>query len=317
MGRASVEGWLHLDKARELLAACGQDYGALKKAACSKDFRPVPLDAKASFHVKNALRNVASRNVVAKIPGRNAGAGDEFVVYTAHWDHLGKSAKAEGDAIYNGAVDNASGSAGLLEIARAFASLRERPRRTIVFLAVTAEEKGLLGSKWYAEHPLYPLAKTLCEINMDSLNPWGRTSDIVSVGYGQSTLDEVLVSLAAEQGRTVKPDAQPEKGSYYRSDHFEFAKVGVPALYADSGTEVVGRPPGWGLAKVDEFTAKDYHKPSDEVRPDWDLSGAVQDLCLLFHIGRHVADGDRWPEWKEGSEFKVRREAMLSSSAAR
>jgi len=312
-GRAAVEGWITLEKAKELCAAAGKDFDALEAAARSRDFVPVPLDARARFHVDCEVRRVGSRNVVAKLVGSDPVLRGEWIVYTAHWDHLGRSADAEGDGIFNGAVDNATGTAGLLEIAEAF---REGPppQRSVLFLAVTAEEKGLLGSKWYAEHPLFPLEKTLANINMDSLNTWGRTSDVISIGYGQSTLDEILVALAADEGRTVKPDPQPEKGTYYRSDHFEFAKVGVPALYADTGIEVLGKPPGWGMERSEQFTAHDYHQASDEIRDDWDLSGAVQDLRLLARVGRAIADGDHWPEWKSGSEFKARREAQLRRS---
>ena len=312
--RAAVEGWITLEKAKELFAACGQDLDALQKAAATKDFRPVPLEATASFRVENEIRRVASRNVVAKLTGLHPERRDEVVVYSAHWDHLGRIDVA-GDEICNGAVDNASGSAGLLEIARAFKYRTQAPPRSVLFLWVTAEEKGLLGSKWYAEHPLHPLEKTLANVNMDSLNLWGRTSDIVCVGYGQSTLDDVLVRLAGEQGRTVVPDQEPEKGFYYRSDHFEFAKAGVPALYSDGGLSIIGRPPGYGIAKGAEYTAKHYHKPSDEVRPDWDLSGAVRDMDLLFRVGREVATADEWPRWKESSEFRAIREARLSAAA--
>jgi len=310
-GRAAVEGWITLEKARELFAACGQDFAALEKAAATKDFRPVPLGATASFRVENEMRRVASRNVVARITGSDPEQRDELVVYTAHWDHLGVT-EGEGDRIHNGAVDNASGCAGLLEIARKFKLAGEPPARSILFLWVTAEEKGLLGSKWYAAHPLYPLEKTLANINMDSLNLWGPTSDIVCVGYGQSTLDDVLVRHASEQGRTVVPDAEPEKGLYYRSDHFSFAKVGVPALYADGGIAMIGKPPGWGLAKAAEYTAKDYHKPSDELRSEWNLQGAVRDMQLLFRVGREVAEAEEWPRWKDGSEFRAVREASLA-----
>ena len=309
-GRAAVEAWITLDKAKELCSACGKDFAALEASARTREFAPVPLGARARFHLTTEIRRVESHNVVAKLPGSDPKLRDECVVYSAHWDHLGKDEGLSGDQIFNGAVDNASGTAGLLEIAD---SLRRGPplKRTVLFLSVTAEEKGLLGSKWYAAHPIVPLEKTLADVNMDSLNPWGRTSDVIEVGFGHSTLDDVLIAAAAEQGRSVNTEPQPEKGAYFRSDHFEFAKVGVPALYADSGVEFVGKPPGWGIAKGDEFTARDYHKPSDEVKPDWDLSGAVQDLELLVRVGRKVADGDRWPEWKEGSEFRARREAML------
>jgi Zn-dependent M28 family amino/carboxypeptidase len=331
-GRAAVEGWITEAKARELFTACGKDFDELQRAATTREFHPVALGATANFRVENALRRVASRNVVAKVTGSDPARRDEVVVYSAHWDHLGK-AEGEGDTISNGAVDNASGCAGLLEIARSFAATRsqrlvaddggrravlviddEPPARTVVFLFVTAEEKGLLGSRWYASHPLYPVEKTLANINMDSLNLWGRTSDVICVGYGQSTLDEVLVRCAGEQGRSVVPDAQPEKGYYYRSDHFEFAKVGVPALYADGGVSMIGRPPGWGQAKADEYVANDYHKPSDEVKPDWDLSGAVVDMELLYRVGREIADGDTWPAWKPSSEFRAVREASLAGA---
>ena len=312
-GRAAVEGWITLEKALELCSASGQDFRALEASAATREFRPVALGAKATFHVDTEVRKVASKNVVARLEGADPALKDELVVFTAHWDHLGKRPDAEGDGICNGAVDNASGTGGLLEIAGTFAR-GPRPKRSLLFLAVTAEEKGLLGSRWYATHPLYPLETTLANLNMDSLNPWGRTSDIISVGYGQSTLDEVLVEAAAATGRTVKPDPQPEKGSYYRSDHFEFAKVGVPALYADGGVDVIGKPPGWGLAKGEAYTAHDYHQPSDEVKPEWDLSGAVADLELLVAVGRSIADGKTWPAWKEGSEFKARREAMLGGA---
>lgn len=312
-GRAAVESWLHLEKAKELFGACGQDFDALKKTARSKEFRPVTLGAQASFAIANQVRRVDSQNVVARIPGTDAAVADELVVYCAHWDHLGKSDASTGDAIYNGAVDNASGTAALLEIAASLANATEKPRRSVLLLAVTAEEKGLLGSKYYAAHPLYPLEKTLAVFNMDSLNVWGKTRDIVSIGRGSSTLDEILESAARDRGRVVTSDPEPEKGLFYRSDHFEFAKQGVPALYADSGVDVIGRPAGWGQKVRDEYTARDYHKPSDEMKDDWDLAGAVEDVRLLIDIGLRVAQGDTWPEWKAGSEFKARRDAMLAN----
>jgi len=311
MGRVPVESWIQLGKAKELFRAAGKDFDALKKAATQKDFKPVPLGARATFQVRNTLREIQSRNVLAKVTGSDPKLKDEYVIYTAHWDHLGRDESLKGDQIFNGAHDNASGTAGLVALGRAFAKLDPAPKRSILFLAVTAEEKGLLGAKYYAENPLYPLAKTLANLNMDGLNQWGRTGDIVIVGLGNSTLDDVAIEVAREQGRTAKPDAEPEKGFYYRSDHFEFALQGVPALYPDSGAEFIGKPPGYSQQKRDEYTAKDYHKVSDEVKPDWDLSGAVEDLKLLFHVGYRVAQGDRFPEWKPGTEFKARREAML------
>jgi Zn-dependent M28 family amino/carboxypeptidase len=181
----------------------------------------------------------------------------------------------------------------------------------VIFLAVTAEEKGLLGSKYYAENPLYPLQKTVAAINMDGLNTYGRTRDVTVIGLGQSTLDDLLRLAAARQGRKLRPDPEPEKGFYYRSDHFSFARAGVPALFLNSGIEYIGKPPGWGLKKREEYTKNDYHKPSDEVKPDWDLSGAIQDLQLLMEVGYRAANANKPPEWKPGSEFKAKREEML------
>ena len=307
--RVAVESWISFEKATALFAASGQDLAALKKAALGRDFKPVDLKAKASFSVTNTMREVYSKNVVAKLEGRSK--KDEYVVYTAHWDHLGRDETLKGDQISNGAIDNASGVACLLELANAFSKLPSPPMRSILFLAVTAEEKGLLGAKYYAENPLYPLKNTVADINMDGMNQWGRTKDIVLVGLGNSTLDDVVEAVAAEQGRTVKPDAEPEKGFFYRSDHFEFAKQGVPAIDPDSGTEFIGKPADYSQKKRDEYTNNDYHKVSDEVKPDWDLSGAVEDTRLLFQVGYRVAETGKFPEWKPGTEFKAKRESML------
>ena len=217
----------------------------------------------------------------------------------------------EGDQIFNGALDNASGTAALLELAEAFTQLKPAPKRSVLFLFVTAEEKGLLGAKYYATHPLYPLAKTLANLNIDVVNPWGRTRDVNVIGYGSSNLEDLLQDFARAQGRVTTPDSEPEKGRYYRSDHFEFAKLGVPVIYLKAGIEYLGKPPGYGQKKSEDYTALDYHKVSDEVKPDWDLSGAVEDIRLLFQLGHSVAQGDRFPEWKPSSEFKARREEML------
>ncbi len=306
--RPVIEGWITHAKAQELLAASGQDLDALEKKAAQRGFRPVELSARASFSAKNELRRVDSRNVIGRLPGADAAVAGEHVLYTAHWDHLGRDASRAGDQIFNGAVDNASGCAGLLEIARDLAT-GARPRRSALFLFVTAEEKGLLGSRWYAEHPLWPLETTLAAINMDSLNVWGPTSDVVSIGHGSSTLDDVLVAVARERGRTVVGDKEPEKGAFYRSDHFELMKRGVPALYADGGVELIGQESGEGLRRAREYTAHDYHKPSDEPKPGWDLSGAVLDMQLLAEVGRRVANGDVAPEWNADSEFRAARAA--------
>jgi Zn-dependent M28 family amino/carboxypeptidase len=311
MNLVPVESWITLAKAQELFKASGKDFGQLKQQASRKSFKPVPLGAKANFRIKNTLREIQSRNVVAKLTGSDPKLKAENIIYTAHWDHLGIDPKLKGDQVFNGAVDNASGTAGLLELAEAYTKLPQAPRRSVLFLAVTAEEQGLLGSKYYANNPLYPLHKTLANINMDALNVNGRTKDVIIVGYGNSTLDDVLANAAATQNRKIVPEPFPEKGYFYRSDHFEFAKQGVPALYAESGMTSVDKGGDYLKQKADAYTEKDYHKVSDEVRPDWDLAGAVEDLQLYFRVGYQVAQGSTWPEWKPGTEFKEKRDQML------
>lgn len=311
MGRVAVESWITSDRAKELFTAGGQDFDALKKAAVTKDFKPVTLNAKADILVKNTLREINSNNVVAKIEGSDPALKNEYVVYTAHWDHLGRDPKLAADQIFNGALDNASGTGALLEIAEAFTKLAKPLKRSILFLAVTAEEKGLLGAKYYGANPLYPLSKTVANINMDGVNQWGRTKDVTMVGDDNSTLVDLLKRTAAAQGRVVNPDPEPEKGFYYRSDHFEFAKQGVPALYIDSGQDFIGKDPAYSKQKRDEYTNNDYHKVSDEIKPDWDLAGAVEDANLLTLIGYHIALDANIPEWKSGSEFKAKRDESL------
>jgi Zn-dependent M28 family amino/carboxypeptidase len=311
MGRASVEGWVTLDAAKKLLALGGQDFDALKKQALTRDFRPVPLGLRASLGIRNSLRRIQSKNVVAKFEGSDPMLRDEYVVYTAHWDHLGRGAAVNGDDIYNGALDNASGVATALEIARAFTTVVPRPKRSVLFLMVGAEEQGLLGSQHYAEQPIYPLTKTLASINMDGVNQWGRTTDITVIGMGASDLDDYLRDAAAEQKRGLRPDPESEKGFYYRSDHFNFAKQGVPSLYTDTGITFVGKPAEYSQQKRDEYTNNDYHAPSDEIKPDWDLTGAIDDAQLLFVVGYRVANAATFPAWKPGSEFKATRDAML------
>lgn len=313
-GRIAVEAWITEGKAREVLRAGGQDLDALMRAAARRDFRPVALDQTARFDITKTRRVVQSRNVVGRIEGSDPGRKDELVVYTAHWDHLGRDTQREGDPIFNGAADNASGVGAVLEIARAFTRIEPPPKRSILFLFVTAEEQGLLGAKYYAQHPLYPLRTTLADINLDVVNLWGPTTDILSIGMGQTDLDDRLVEIARQHGRTVAPDASPEKGYYYRSDHFEFAKRGVPAMDPKGGRNYAGKSADFGQRKQDEYIAKDYHKPSDEVKPDWDLSGAAADAKLLVELGYRVAQEPAYPEWKPGSEFKARREAMLRAA---
>ena len=313
-GRAAVEGWITLEQAQNLFKMAGKDFAALKKAALSRDFRPVPLGLRAQIHTHNSLREIQSANVVAKLTGSDPKLRKEFVVYTAHWDHFGIGPAVNGDKIYHGALDNASGTGALIEIAKAYKQLQVPPRRSILFLSVTAEEQGLLGSQYYAEHPLYPLADTAVDINMDVMNALGRTRDIIMIGRGSSTLDEVVDAAAREQGRTVKPDLEPEKGYFYRSDHFNFVHQGVPAFDPEGGVDYIGRPDGWGMQQRERYTREDYHKPSDKVKPDWDLSGAVEDMQLYFLVGYRIANDAKLPEWKPGAEFKAKREAMLRAA---
>ena len=314
MERASIEGWFSLDAAKRILKMAGQDFDALKKQATSRDFKPVPLGLKASMAVKNTNRTIDSRNVLAKLEGSDPALKDEYVVYSAHWDHLGTvdpDPDNKADTIANGAIDNASGVAALLEMARAFTEVKPAPKRSILFLMVTAEEQGLLGSEYYARTPVYPVAKTLANINLDGVNQWGRTKDITVIGLGASDLDDYLRDAAAEQSRTLRPDPESEKGFYYRSDHFNFAKQGVPALYTDTGVEFIGKPAEYSQQKRDEYNKVDYHQPSDEIKPDWDLSGAAEDADLLVAVGYRVANADKFPEWKPGNEFRAKREETL------
>jgi Zn-dependent M28 family amino/carboxypeptidase len=310
-GRAKIEGWMSLEAATALLKMAGQDYQKLKARAATREFKAVPLGATASVALKQKTRTVDSQNVIAKLTGSDPALKDEYIVYTAHWDHFGIGEPVKDDNIYNGAIDNASGCAMVMEIARQFTKVQPRPKRSLLFLMVTAEEQGLLGSQYYAEFPLYPLARTLADINVDTINQWGRTKDLTVIGLGASDLDDYARAAADEQGRVLRPDAEPEKGFYYRSDHFNFAKKGVPALDPDSGIDFIGKPADYGQKKRDEWTTVDYHTPSDEVKADWDLAGAAEDGRIFFAIGYRLAQADRFPEWKPGNEFKSIRDKML------
>ncbi|MEP6589942.1 MAG: M28 family metallopeptidase [Gemmatimonadota bacterium] len=311
MSRSAVEGWVTEPQARALFTMAGQDFDSLQARAATKEFTPVPLGVTASISIRNSLRTIDSRNVLARLEGSDPVLKNEYVIYTAHWDHFGISTPVDGDSIYNGAADNASGTAGLLTVAKALAGLKNPPKRSVLFLAVTAEEQGLLGSLYYTVSPVYPLAKTVATINMDVLNTWGRAKDLVVIGLGASELDDYATAAAAAQGRVLKGDAEPEKGFYYRSDHFNFAKQGVPAFDPESGTDYVGQPVDYGMKKRDEYTAHDYHQPQDEIKPDWDLSGAVQDLQLYLMMGYRIANAAKVPEWRVGNEFRAAREKML------
>ncbi|HKO81452.1 MAG TPA: M28 family metallopeptidase [Chitinophagaceae bacterium] len=298
-----IIGWVSGPAAQKLLVAAGYDSTLLAKADV-RGFKAVPLNLRLSTSMQVKTKYDKSNNVIGKITGSKY--PDETIIYTAHWDHLGIGKPDEtGDSIYNGALDNASATAGLLELARAFESLKVKPERTIVFLSVTAEEQGLWGSAWYAQNPVYPINKTVANINMDGLNWYGKTRDIIVVGEGQSNLEDYLKEEAAKVSRVISYEVHPEAGSYYRSDHFNFAKVGVPALYTSSGVEVIGQEKGYGKKMEDEYTEKRYHAPSDEYDTAiWKLDGAIDDLQLMFRVGKRIAFGTKWPEWKTGSEFK-------------
>ena len=285
--RVAAQGALTLDKARELIPG----FDGLRESAGKAGFRAVASGRKASFRLKNELRRIDSKNVVGKIQGASS---SEMVIYSGHWDHLGR----DGDKIYHGASDNAAGTAGVLELAKAF--LKVRPKRTVLFMWPTAEEKGLLGAKWYVQYPLYPLKDTVANINLDYFSNWGwgRTRDFSVLGLGGTTLEDYAVEVLKRQGRVLTGDTAPAEGFYFRSDHFEFAKGGVPAMEMSPGIEYLGRPAGWGAEKREEYIRQDYHKVSDEVKADWDLSGAVEDLQVLFEVGYRVSMEKERPGWK-------------------
>jgi len=310
MDAVSARSWITLDVAKKLFADSGQDFDALKKSAITGNFRPVVLNAKANIDIKQQVRSFKSHNVIGKLEGSDPKLSGEYVIYTAHWDHLGRHPELQGDQIFNGAIDNASGVASVIEIAGAFSKINPPPKRSVLFMATTAEEAGLLGAKYYAEHPLYPLEKTLADINLDSMNVWGKARDIEDLSLGFSAIDDLLTAAAKQQGRKAIPDSRPDKGKIYRADNFEFSKVGLPSLYIGKGEHLLSRPENAPL-RSDEYDSTDYHQVTDEVRPDWDLSGAVQDVQLVFEVGYEVANGDKFPEWKPGNEFKAKRDAML------
>jgi Zn-dependent M28 family amino/carboxypeptidase len=317
MHRVQVEGWLQHAVAEEILASAGQDLTTLEAQAAKGSITPIALGLSASVSIQNTITFAESYNVGAVRKGSEA--ADELFIYMAHWDHLGTTPHEEGeegDFIYNGAADNASGTAGLLEVAEAWANTPAPPRRTVGFLAVTAEESGLLGSQAYAAKPQYPMNKTVGGINMDGLNFKGKMSDVVVVGYGGSEMEKILADVARESGRTITPEANPEKGSYYRSDHFNFAKNGVPILYAGGGTVDRERGAEYVKQRNAEYIRERYHAPGDEIQDDWDLDAALEDLRIYYAIGNRVAYSDVWPEWYEGNEFRAIRETSRSSTAA-
>jgi Zn-dependent M28 family amino/carboxypeptidase len=309
--RTALEGWITEARARQLMELAGQDFDALKAAAVRRGFKALPLGVTATASVRNEIRRKRSPNIAGLMPGKDR--PDEYVVFMAHWDHLGLDANLQGDRIYNGAVDNATGVAGILSIAHAFREMLPGASRSVLFLAVTAEESGLIGSEHYARHPLAPLEKTAAVINLDALNPLGRARDVEVVGFGASDLEDLLAAAARDQNRELKPDRKPEAGRFYRSDQFNFAKAGVPSLYIKSGIELRDQPAGAGKALQDDYDARRYHKPGDEYAESWDVDGSIEDLRLLFLVGARVANAETWPAWREGNEFRAVREKSARS----
>jgi Zn-dependent M28 family amino/carboxypeptidase len=297
-----------------LFTSSGLDFEALRLGADQRGFKPVPLSATASVTLKSSIRSGSSHNIVAVIPG--AEHADEYIVYMGHWDHLGNGGEsADGDTIFNGAVDNATGVAAALEIAEAFAHAETKPARSIVFMIPTMEESGLLGSRYYVNHPVFPLERTVGVINMDALPIRGRSKDIAVIGYGQSTMEELLVTAAKAQDRVVVPEPTPEKGFYYRSDQFNFAKKGVPALYARAGFDLREGGVAAGMAEAEDYTNNRYHSVHDEFDPSWDFSGVLEDIGALYAVGTQLATSRDWPQWREDSEFRAAREASLKDAA--
>jgi Zn-dependent M28 family amino/carboxypeptidase len=313
--RIAVEGWVTEDAARRLLAP-SHDLDALVEQAKSRDFRPVPLGITTSFTLTNTVTRTPTANVFGTLRGSDPELADEYVIYSAHFDHLGivePNAADPTDTIANGAMDNASGVGMLLAIGEAFAALPQPPRRSIMLLFAAAEEQGLIGSQYFAEHPPIPPGRMAANINFDSGNIWGETSDITFIGLGKSSLDAVARTVAGLQERTLKGDQLPDRGFYYRSDQFNFAKIGVPAFYFDGGTEFVGRPAGWGAEQIQLYETNHYHQPSDELTPEWNFDGMVQDARFGFYAGLIVANDDALPQWNAGNEFEAARRAALEA----
>jgi len=311
------QGWISWDATDQILSSAGLDLDELASAASLDGFKSVDLGLTVSAHVDNSTRTVASYNVVGAVDGADPAVADEYIIYMAHWDHFGVGEPIDEDTIYNGALDNATGTAGMLEVAEAWAATEPPPRRSALFIATTAEEWGFFGTVAYIEKPIVPLEKTLAVINIDTLNVWGPTEDMMIIGMGQSTLDDDLTSVLAGQGRRPIPDSAPEEGNYFRADHFPFALAGVPALYAPYGVSYPDKPEDFAQQYWDDYTANHYHQPSDEFDPSWDFSGAKQDMEVLLEVGLRVSASDSWPEWRPDSEFKAARDAMLKDRVPR
>jgi Zn-dependent M28 family amino/carboxypeptidase len=312
LSRCAVEGTFTEEVGRGLFQRAGLDFDEAKATAATRDFEAVPLSHRISVTLENSISYSVSNNVAALIPGRDR--PDEVVIYMAHWDHLGRNSSLRGDQIYNGALDNATGTAALLEIAEAFTLLQKSPKRSVLFLATTGEEQGLLGSRFYADNPLFPLHKTVAAINIDGLNILGPMNDITIIGYGNSELDDYVHVAAKKQRRKVKPDPEAEKGYFYRSDHFSFARAGVPSMYLDGGIDHQEHGEEWTREQMEIYVTQNYHKPSDEHSSAWDLSGAAEDLQILFDIGHRLSNERTFPNWVKGNEFRALRDAQMRAA---
>lgn len=312
-----VKGWLSEGAARALVGFGGQDLERLIQAAASRDFVPVPLGISTSLSFTNTIKRSTTANVYGVLEGSDPVLKSEYVIYTAHHDHLGIGVPdASGDRIYNGALDNASGMAQLLAIGEAFRALPEPPRRSVMLLFVAAEEQGLLGSSYYVQHPTIEPGRMAANINFDGGNIWGRARDIIYVGKGKSTLDDHIAAVAAQQGRIVTADQFPDRGFFYRSDQFNFARIGVPAIYLDAGTDIIGKPAGWGRRQHELYEKEHYHQPSDEIDDGWNFDGMIEDAQLGFHVGLDIANAEQMPAWVPGDEFEAARKAALAEVAA-
>ena len=299
-----VEGWIQQEVAEKLFQEDGLTFEKAREMAGKADFTPVLLSAKVSVSMKTENRRVESPNVVGKLTGADPNLKDQVIVITSHWDHFGIGKAVNGDSIYNGALDNASGIAGMIELARALASQPEKPRRSVLFVAVTAEEQGLLGSAYYAAHPIAPLSKTAANVNFDAINVWGRTLNLIAMGADFSSLGQTVAKVAKKMNVEISPDPQPEKGSFFRSDQFSLVKAGVPAVYIRYGLEFEGKSEDWGEKLVNDYTAKHYHQPSDEFDPSWSFEGAAQMMEYTRRVVTDVANADAMPQWKPDSPFK-------------
>lgn len=311
-----IEAWVHQDRADEVLKRAGLSFDQAVEAAARRDFEPVPLNQTVSLEIRSSLRRIHSPNVLGLLRGNHPSRQEEVIVVTSHYDHLGLGRAVDGDSIYNGALDNASGVGGMLEMARALGRVRDRLGRSVIFAAVTAEEQGLLGSEYYARNPPVPLARTAANVNVDSINVWGRTEDIVAMGAERTTIQEVVEEVAREMEMILAPDPFAEKGFFFRSDQFSFVKMGVPAVYLNKGTRFVGKPEGWGEALVNDYIARHYHQPSDRHDPSWSFEGAGQMMEFALRTVLHLSIREQMPQWRPGDPFGEVRKRSLEEAGA-